>query len=69
MGLVDISCSRNFLSKIYRKWDWLIYLAQKITRARFIKNGFGRYIVTAAENVENMAGKIAQITMTKMHTF
>ena len=47
----------------------MIYFAREISRARYIENGFGRYIVTAAENVEILAGKIAQITMTKMHTF
>ena len=54
-----------------------MYLAQVITWARYIENGFGWYIengfgwyiVAAAKNVENMAGEIAQITMTKMHTF
>ena len=44
MGLVDISRSRNFSSKIYWKWDWLIYLAREITWARYIKNGIGWYI-------------------------
>ena len=49
----DISRSSNYLSEIYRKWDcliyqkWdcLIYLARVITRARYIKNGFGWYIL------------------------
>ena len=69
LGLVDISCSRNFSSEIYQKWDWLIYLAWEISWVRYIENGFGWYIVTAAEIVKYLAGKIAQITMTKMHTF
>ena len=54
MDLVDISCSSNFSSEIYRKWIWLIYLARVISRARYIKNGFGWYIVAAAENVKNI---------------
>ena len=45
MGLVDISCSRNNLSEIYWKWDRLIYLAREITRARYIENGIGWYIL------------------------
>ena len=44
MGLVDISLSSNNSSEIYQKWDWLIYLAQEITRARYIVNGIGWYI-------------------------
>ena len=75
--MFDISCSSNYPSKIYQKWDSLIYLARVITRARYIENGFGWYIengfgwyiVTAVENVEKLAGENAQITMTKMHTF
>ena len=45
MGLVNISCSRNYSSEIYQKWDWLIYLAQEITWARYIENGIGWYIL------------------------
>ena len=54
MDLVDISRSSNYSSEIYRKWIWLIYLAWVISQARYIKNGFGWYILAAAENVENM---------------
>ena len=44
MGLFDISRSSNYLSEIYQKWIWLIYLARVITQARYIENGFGWYI-------------------------
>ena len=44
MRLVNISRSRNYSSEIYRKWDWLIYLALEITQARYIKNWIGWYI-------------------------
>ena len=39
MRLFDISRSSNYLSEIYRKWIWLIYLAQLISWARYIENG------------------------------
>ena len=44
MGLFDISHSNNYSSEIYRKLDCLIYLAQVISRAKYIKNGFGWFI-------------------------
>ena len=45
MGFVDISHSRNYLSEICQKWDWLKYLPKVITQARSIKNGIGWYIL------------------------
>ena len=45
MGLFDISCSSYYSSEIYQKWDWLIYLAQVNTGARYIENGIGWYIL------------------------
>ena len=42
---IDISSLRNFSSKIYQKWDWLIYFAREISWARYIKNGIGWYIL------------------------
>ena len=41
---IDISRSSNYLSKIYRKWDCLIYPAQVITSARYIESGTVWYI-------------------------
>ena len=40
----DISRSSNYSSKIYQKWDCLIYLARVITQARYIKQSHFRYI-------------------------
>ena len=45
MGLVNISRLGNYSSVIYQKYDWLIYLAQKITGGRYIENGIGWYIL------------------------
>ena len=40
---IDISRSSNYSSKIYQKWDSLIYLARVITWARYIKQSHFRY--------------------------
>ena len=44
-SIFDISCSSNFLSKIYQPILFLIYLARVITWARYINQSHFRYIL------------------------
>ena len=44
-SIFDISCSSNYSSEIYQPNPFLIYLAQVITRTRYIKQSHFRYIL------------------------